>query len=33
MLQPRSVLRIEFFAVLLLAGIVIGLIWAANHYP
>jgi hypothetical protein len=31
--QPRGVLRIEFFVVLLLIAIVVGLIWAARHYP
>ena len=31
--QPRSVLRVEFFVVLLLVAIVIGLIWAAKHHP
>lgn len=31
--QPRSVRRVEFFFALLLVAIVIGLIWAAKHYP
>lgn len=31
--QPRSVLRVEFFVVVLLVAVVIGLIWAAKQHP